>query len=385
MEESTWYKPEMMGNTSINPYFYGTYLDETKPGEPVTRNKKQAFQADAVCAMNQLAETHFNEFHTFRLEWQPGAGGRLDWFVQGYKVNETFYMTGDGRGKDWYPAYTLKDEVLKKTIGSQIPIEPSYLILNTAISATWGFPYITPDWCPNCYDCNDPRCRCNFHDGFCEMLRKGDVAMYIDSVRVYQSRNASAHVGAEHTLGCDPPGYPTRQFIKGYKYRYSRSPPWSYTDYGPLRPIQDGGGKCNSDVDCGGALQGGDRGTCGEGIYIDELGKKRGYSMKVCRCNTGFTGPHCLALDHKDNFPSAYELSKHKNMFDEVANMYIPPVLLGVLSAGAVFILAAVVVQVAMKRDAVAKYKAARPPRGSTSDSQRPPTEKDWLITGRSI
>ena len=37
------------------------------------------------------------------------------------------------------------------------------------------------------------------------MLGKGDVAMYNDSVRVHQSRNASAHVEAEHSLGCDPP------------------------------------------------------------------------------------------------------------------------------------------------------------------------------------
>eukprot|EP00970_Alexandrium_tamarense_P004858 scaffold804_cov211-Alexandrium_tamarense.AAC.1 len=51
----TWYDNlTVAGNTSLNPFFYGTYLGETKPNEPVTRNKRQAFQADAVGAMKQL-------------------------------------------------------------------------------------------------------------------------------------------------------------------------------------------------------------------------------------------------------------------------------------------------------------------------------------------
>jgi hypothetical protein len=74
----TWYDDlEVRGNTSINPFFYGTYLAETKPNEPVTRSKKQAFQADAIGSIHQLTAAHFNTTHTFRLEWQPGPGGRL--------------------------------------------------------------------------------------------------------------------------------------------------------------------------------------------------------------------------------------------------------------------------------------------------------------------
>jgi hypothetical protein len=47
--KDTWYEGlEMNGNTSINPFFYGTYLAETKPNEPVSRSKEEAFQADAV-------------------------------------------------------------------------------------------------------------------------------------------------------------------------------------------------------------------------------------------------------------------------------------------------------------------------------------------------
>ena len=65
----SWYEGlEYHGNTSINPFFYGTYLGETKPEEPVSRGKHQVFQADAIGAMHQLTESHFKKRHTFRLE-----------------------------------------------------------------------------------------------------------------------------------------------------------------------------------------------------------------------------------------------------------------------------------------------------------------------------
>ena len=65
----TWYDDLIFhGNTSINPFFYGTYVGETKKGEPVTRSKKEDFQADAVGAMHQLVPAHFRRMHTFRID-----------------------------------------------------------------------------------------------------------------------------------------------------------------------------------------------------------------------------------------------------------------------------------------------------------------------------
>ena len=255
-EAQVWYDGlEMHGNTSINPFFYGTYLAETKPFEPVTRTKKQAFQADAIGAAHQLTPSHFEKAHTFRLEWQPGDGGRLDWYVKAYKLNSTDWMDGDGEGDDWAHVFSLKDKSLKDLMGSHIPIEPSYLIMNTAVSSTWGFPYDVPEWCDKCYDCNDPRCACSFYPGFCRMLESRKTAMYIDSIRVYQSSNDDAHVGAPHTLGCDPPEYPTKEWIEGHTYRYMRNPPFSYDDKKPLRKVQKGGGACKEDADCGSNVQ----------------------------------------------------------------------------------------------------------------------------------
>lgn len=317
----TWYKGlEMQGNTSINPFFYGTFLDETKPGEPVTRTKKQAFQADAVGVAHQLTPSHFRKPHTFRLEWQPGRGGRLDWFVKGYRYNETMMITGDGNGQEWVHALALKDKSLSDLMGSQIPIEPSYLIFNVAVSSTWGFPYDSPDWCPKCYDCDDPKCSCSFYPGFCEMIRTGKTAMYIDHVRVYQSSDADAHVGSNHSLGCDPPEYPTAEWIRGHSYRYMRNPPFSYNDLHPIRRIQRGGGSCNSDADCGVS-----RGQC-----TSSLTTSPGYFSSirtvgpVCKCRPGYTGPHCLALDHEDDAPSAYKIKTQYSPFDRIPTLAIP-------------------------------------------------------------
>ena len=55
---------------------------------------------------------------------------------------------------------------------------------------------------------------------------------------------------------------------------------------------------CATDADCGSEGNGNIRGACGEGIFIDERGVKKGFSPNVCTCNEGFTGPHCLAIDH---------------------------------------------------------------------------------------
>ena len=84
------------------------------------------------------------------------------------------------------------------------------------------------------------------------MMKTGKVALKIDSVRVYQSRDDDAHSGQPHTVGCDPPEFPTKEYIKGYEYKYMRNPPFVYDDKNPLRSVKNGGGECMTDMDCGG-------------------------------------------------------------------------------------------------------------------------------------
>jgi hypothetical protein len=403
----TWYDGlELNGNTSINSFFYGTYLGETKPNEPVTRTKEQAFQADAVGAAHQLTPAHFTRKHTFRLEWQPGPGGRIDWFSKGHKINSTFSMEGDGLGNDWVHAYGIKDESLKNLMGSQIPQEPTYLIFNTAVSSTWGFPYDVPDWCPKCYDCDDPKCACNFAPGFCKMLRKGDVAMKIDSVRVYQSRDPTAHVGMNHTLGCDPPEFPTRGWIKGHEYRYMRNPPFSFDDLHPLRPVQRGGGKCKTDSDCGGDIKNVNltaiaelsederkqqlleaENPTGRGSCVTHSDMKAFFSTKVpgnmCKCNPGFTGPQCLAQAHTVDAPSAYEMSRRNSLLDAVPNFRASPFMIFIVVALIMQLIGFLCYSVAAKKktlsEAPERSGMRRPLFHATGDNEH------RIITGTSV
>lgn len=413
-----WYHGlETAGNTSINPFFYGTYLGKTKPGEPVTRNAKQAFQADAVGVVHQLIPAQFEKMHTIRLEWQPGQGGRLDWFTKGYlktAENGSYYDVGDGDGPDWVRVLTIKDDVLRKTMGSQIPIEPTHLIMNTAVSSTWGFPYDVPDWCTKCYDCDNPTCACAFNAGFCEVMREGDVAMKIDSIRVYQSRDDSAHVGAKHTVGCDPPEYPTSEFIKGHEYRYMRNPPFSYEDLHPLRPIQQGGGACKTDADCGGDV----RHTNLTQVYeaslsgSSEMKKHHGASSettqgmgrcvtassapfmfsrpfnapaKVCVCNIGFTGPRCLAQAHFDDNPSAEGEQQKRSPFRYVEKFQATPFMLIIVCAMITLALGFLVYRVQENKHELRQMEGPKLSRPKFVTTTFEGGEKELLITGTSI
>jgi hypothetical protein len=411
--KQTWYDGLVFhGNTSLNPFFYGTYLAETKPNEPVTRGKNQAFQADAVGAMHQLTRAHFKKVHTFRVEWQPGAGGRLDWFTKSHRVNASLSMEGDGMGHDWVHAFSLKDKSLSDLMGSQIPNEPSHLIMNTAISSTWGFPYSVPTWCTRCFDCEDPKCACNFAPGFCAMMSEG-VSMQIDHIRVYQSSNDSAHVGNSHTLGCDPPAYPTREWILGHEYRYMRNPPFSYLDKGPLqRRIQRGGGSCETDFECGGHIhnenltkvyfgeaqttrsedgEGGEipmgRGQCvDKQEFMAMFTARTTPAAKLCKCNEGFTGPHCLAQLHVDDTPSAFKLRTRDSPFHAIESFQVTPFMLTSALLLVPFLLAVLVRQVTSKK----LVRASSP----TDDAATPALKRlipkvanreNVLITGRSV
>lgn len=431
-QAESWYDNlTVAGNTSLNPFFYGTYLGPTKPNEPVTRNKEQAFQADAVGAMKQIVPEHFKTPHTFRLEWQPGRGGSIDWFTKSHKkidpvTGEVSHVEGDGKGQDWEHSLSIPDSALESAMGSKVPEEPSYLIFNTAISSTWAFPYGVPDWCPKCYDCYDPKCTCSFNPGFCNMMKTGRVSMKIDSVRVYQSLDDAAHPGQPHTLGCDPVDFPTREYIKGFEYKYMRNPPFVLNDKQPLKDVRDGGGTCVVDKDCGGVSGGGegeddaieedvldlddasdgkkgeaqvgdvntivekgraandavhrrlgagsdgrdvdftpvkstkkgpnddptaglDRPTTSEESLVDDAGDTKVPSKSnrnrrpkgrcvastqglfgaptstgmQCKCNEGYTGPHCLSIDKHDDELGAYELKKMSSLLNGRAAPYL--------------------------------------------------------------
>ena len=255
-----WYDGLVGGrNTSLNINFYGSYNHFIGDPHP----EKSDYWSDAISYNRQLEEKHFNSSHVYRLEWDVPTDekdGYLHWFLDGKLI-----LAINGTG------------IRHAGTGSEISTEPSYILLNTAISSQWGFPLECPDNC-KCkkYDChsNDYAARCGFSDGFCEMMTQRESPQYkINWVRVYQDPTKP-----EQKVGCSTPERPTRRYIEANEKLYKTA-----NDERPLKPIQVGRGACDpraegvSPESCGGE----ERGKCTKG--------------KVCECKKGWVGPHCLA------------------------------------------------------------------------------------------
>jgi len=176
------------------------------------------------------------------------------------------------------------------------------------------------------------------------MMKRSKVAMQIDHIRVYQSKNNSAHVGKPHTVGCDPVEYPTREYIKGNEYRYMRSAPFVFDDKGPLKKkIRNGGGKCKHNSDCGGENSDTERhplesirGECIEGEFSQGLFNPTVKGQK-CKCFDGFTGPMCLAVDKHDDELGAWELRKNTSLFENLPKPALPVGLVASISCFMIF------------------------------------------------
>jgi hypothetical protein len=173
-----------------------------------------------------------------------------------------------------------------------------YIILNTAISSTWGFPTPCPDGCAycqpnnvdddsfsdtsagdddiydkgrNCYDCRRSECACSMPANMCSNF---PASFLVDYVRVYQTddgnrttnhgdlgseekvqtqpdlaASSSSHSSSskprilryQHAdfLACSTATHPSTAYINAHKSMYMRS-----TDSAPLKAVSVGGGAC---------------------------------------------------------------------------------------------------------------------------------------------
>eukprot|EP00562_Extubocellulus_spinifer_P006029 CAMPEP_0178516632 /NCGR_PEP_ID=MMETSP0696-20121128/25222_1 /TAXON_ID=265572 /ORGANISM="Extubocellulus spinifer, Strain CCMP396" /LENGTH=660 /DNA_ID=CAMNT_0020146931 /DNA_START=283 /DNA_END=2265 /DNA_ORIENTATION=+ len=278
-----WYDGLSGGNNSVlNIFFYGAYNHFLSDTDPAT----QDYWSDAISYNKQLEKKHFIEKHKYRLEWELPkeniTDGYLHWFL-----DDELVLKINGTG------------IVDAGLGSEISTEPSYLILNTAISSQWGFPGKCPPGCPGKkFDCRstDYKESCCFSTGFCEMLKDMDVEYKVNYVRVYQDKNDPTQ-----KVGCSIPERPTRQYIKAHQDLYMQA-----GDVTPLKKVQRGGGACipsakkgnRSSVEpCGGK----DRGTC----TTSRRGRGR------CECIGNWTGPNCLVPHGFDDIiwdpPSTWE------------------------------------------------------------------------------
>jgi hypothetical protein len=145
--------------------------------------------------MMTIDKSYFSGMKTFRLEWQPGDDGYVNWYV-------------DKKFRFGVKQSSLNEQQTK------IPVEPSYLIINTAVSSSWGFP--NPPYGCTEYDCKTIEGRCGMNGGFCQTL---PANMYVDHVRVYQNKEDPLQY-----VGCNPKKYPTKKWIIAHEYRCPSTP-----------------------------------------------------------------------------------------------------------------------------------------------------------------
>ena len=89
----------------------------TNPGDPDYRTKAESYQADAISCIAQLNDSFWEEFHTWRLEWQPPneknpTEGYVKWYIDGefkFEVSQA--------------------NLNSVNLDSKIPMEPSSIVI----------------------------------------------------------------------------------------------------------------------------------------------------------------------------------------------------------------------------------------------------------------
>mmetsp|Transcript_14243 Transcript_14243/g.17870 ORF Transcript_14243/g.17870 Transcript_14243/m.17870 type:complete len:453 (-) Transcript_14243:1804-3162(-) len=165
--DQTWYRGMEYGsNSTQNVFFYGSNMGATSVSDPNVRTLKQSYRADSISAITNVETDLFDNFHKYGLEWVTGDEGYLRWYLDDKLL------------------FSVDASALAVT-GAQIPREPSYIILNTAVSSAWGFPLPCPEGCDcSCFDCKDAACTCGLPVGFCEMLPAHFLIDYVSNAFV---------------------------------------------------------------------------------------------------------------------------------------------------------------------------------------------------------
>ncbi|ETM50497.1 hypothetical protein L914_05477 [Phytophthora nicotianae] len=177
------------------------------------------YQMDALSANWGIHMGVYYDYVAYQLEWVTGDNGYLRWMIGGHPIFEipakSVVNTPQGGNKP-NPRLTF-------------PEEPSYIILNVALSAAWG-TYPPNPGKPCRGDGKDPEA--NF---ICDSF---PLYMKIDYVRVYQDASKSSTMAHE----CDPASHPTRQWILDHET--------DYVDGNNKLVEMHGGAPCRDNNDC---------------------------------------------------------------------------------------------------------------------------------------
>ncbi|CAI5739115.1 unnamed protein product [Peronospora destructor] len=191
------------------------------------------------------------------LEWVTGKNGYARWMLEGAPLYEI-------------PSKAIVDvpQNAKKTNPQKIMVEePLYIIMNVALSSTWG---ITP---PNA----GKQCRGNGTDEVVNKICDSfPMHMKVDYMRLYQDLGDDLDADNYMQVGCDPKSHPTKKWIEGHLDEYE--------DNNNMYKDVSGKAFCTIDDDC----------TIGGTLGTKPL--KTGKCVKSrCDCIYSFSwgGPRC--------------------------------------------------------------------------------------------
>ena len=222
----SWYSDLEVGS---NGWFNGYFGQEVSPTIYGGHTWGPSYVADGISWNTNTNLTVYESPHIYRLEWQPGQ--YIDWYLDGE------FLFG-----------IPQESLTKKGNGAIIPVEPMYIIANVAMMSGWGIASYCDansdcaDIClSGCLDCQNPECQCALTDGMkdCKMF---PTEMKIDYVRLYQDTSLES----VHTIGCDPPDFPTAVYIASHMDSYRD---WAPAECSPNCPeplpcIQIANGLC---------------------------------------------------------------------------------------------------------------------------------------------
>lgn len=237
-----------------------------------------AYQMDSISSNWPIHLAAYTGFLIYQLEWVTGDDGYVRWSLDGSPIFEV-------------PASALTDppQDTAQSNPKKIMIEePMYMIMNVALSSTWG---TTP---PNA-------------GGDCEGSTSADTdicgafPMYlkVDYVRLYQDTSTMAY-------GCDPSSHPTAEWIENNID--------DYTDDDNPDTVVSGEAFCSSDDDCTIVSSTVTTGSCSSGR---------------CACKTStWKGPRCVSTT------TSTASSDNSDEDDDDDTMYGPLFYVAIITAG---------------------------------------------------
>jgi beta-glucanase (GH16 family) len=228
--------------------------NETKTNTMVPFN----YQMDAISANSPIPLMAYTGYVAYQLEWVMGSSGYIRWMVEDIPI---FEITAESIESP--PQDSTKTNPRKLMIE-----EPMYIILNVALSTSWGSKPPNPGL-PCRGDGTDAKTN--------KICDEFPMYMKLDYIRVYQDTSSTSNM----SVGCDPASHPTAQFIEDHIDEYSTyDNPWIEVH---------GGARCDTDDDCTVGFSTVLTGQCSSG---------------KCKClsSGSWGGPRCtLALTSTDS------------------------------------------------------------------------------------